>query len=57
MDFSVNFMQRATVVLTVLFSVFTILTYICTLGGFKFHVLASDEDISIEVDEKYAIQP
>ena len=43
------------IVLTVLYSVFSILTYICTLGGFKFHVFPADEDISIEVDEKYAI--
>ena len=42
------------IVLTVLYSVFSILTYICTLGGFKFHVFTSEEDIAIEVDEKYA---
>jgi len=43
------------IVLTVLYSVFSILTYIYTLGGFKFHVFASDEDISIEVDGRYPI--
>ena len=41
--------------LTVLYTVFSILTYIWTLGGFKFHAFASDEDISIEVDGKYNI--
>ncbi len=42
------------IVLTVLYSVFSILTYIWTLGGFKFHVFASEEDISIEVEGKYS---
>ena len=41
------------IVLTVLYSVFSILAYICTLGGFKFHVFANEEDISVEVDGKY----
>lgn len=43
------------VVLTVLYSVFSIFTYLWTLGGFKFHVFAKEEDISVEVDEKYNI--
>ena len=41
--------------LTVLYSVFSIITYIWTLGGFKFHVLTSEEDISIQVNGKYAV--
>ena len=41
------------IMLTILYSVFSILTYIWTLGGFKFHVFAADEDISIEVEGKY----
>ena len=43
------------VMLTVVYSLFSILSYICTLGGFKFHLFATDEAISIEVEEKYAI--
>lgn len=41
------------VVLTVLYSLFSIVTYLWTLGGFKFHLFASEEDISIELDRKY----
>ena len=39
--------------LTVQYTVFAILTYLWTLGGFKFHAFATEEDISIEVDGKY----
>ena len=42
------------IMLTVLYSVFSIFTYIWTLGGFKFHVFANDEDISVEVNGKYS---
>jgi len=41
------------VTLTVLYSLFSIITYLCTLGGFKFHLFAKDEDISVEVTGKY----
>lgn len=41
------------VFLTVLYSLFSVLTYLWTLGGFKFHLFAKDEDISVEVDGKY----
>lgn len=41
------------VTLTVLYSVFVIITYLWTLGGFKFHLFAKDEDISVEVSGKY----
>ena len=41
------------IMLNVLYSVFSILTYIWTLGGFKFHVFAGEEDISVDVDGKY----
>lgn len=43
------------VVITILYSVFSILAYICTLGGFKFHLFPTDEDISVEVDGTYSI--
>lgn len=43
------------IVLTVLYSLFSIFTYLWTLGGFKFHLFASEEDISIEVDRKYNV--
>ena len=43
------------IMLTVLYSVFAILTYLWSLGGFKFHVFANDEDISIEVNGKYNV--
>ena len=43
------------VFLTVLYTVFSIITYIWTLGGFKFHVLTSEEDISVDVTGKYAV--
>lgn len=39
--------------LTVQYTVFAILTYLWTLGGFKFHAFATEEDISIEVDGNY----
>lgn len=43
------------IILTVLYSVFAILGYICTLGGYKFHAFASEDDISVEVEGKYNI--
>lgn len=43
------------VTLNILYSVFAILSYICTLGGFKFHVFARDEDISLEIEGKHNI--
>lgn len=43
------------IVSTVMYSLFSIVTYIWTLGGFKFHLFASEEDISVEVDGKYNI--
>ena len=43
------------IVLTVLYSIFSILAYICTLGGFKFHVFATEEDISVDVDGTYNV--
>ena len=39
--------------LTALYSLFSIFTYLWTLGGFKFHLFAKEEDISIEVTGKY----
>lgn len=41
------------VTLTVLYSLFSIFTYLWTLGGFKFHLFAKEEDIAVEVDGKY----
>lgn len=43
------------IVLTVTYSLFSIVSYIWTLGGFKFHLFASEEDISVEVEGKYNI--
>jgi len=43
------------VVLTILYTIFALLSYIWTLGGFKFHVFASEEDLSVEVSGKYPI--
>lgn len=43
------------VTLTVLYSLFSIFTYLWTLGGFKFHLFATDEDIAVDVNEKYNI--
>ena len=43
------------IILTVLYTVFAILAYLWTLGGFKFHVFAKEEDISVEVEGKYPI--
>lgn len=43
------------IALTVLYSLFSIFTYLWTLGGFKFHLFATEEDISVEVDGKYNI--
>jgi hypothetical protein len=42
-------------ILTILYTLFAIFSYIWTLGGFKFHVFATEEDISVEVDGKYPI--
>lgn len=41
------------VTLTVLYSLFSIFTYLWTLGGFKFHLFTKEEDIAIEVNGKY----
>lgn len=41
--------------LTIMYTIFAILTYIWTLGGFKFHVFAAEEDISIEVNGNYRL--
>jgi hypothetical protein len=43
------------IVLTVLYTVFALLSYVWTLGGFKFHAFAGEEDISVEVEGKYPI--
>jgi len=43
------------VMLTVLYSLFSIFTYLWTLGGLKFHLFAKEEDISVEVTGKYNI--
>ena len=43
------------IILTVLYTVFAILSYLATLGGFKFHVFAKEEDLSVDVEGKYAI--
>ncbi len=43
------------VILTVLYSLLSIFTYLWTLGGFKFHLYADEEDISIEVQGEYNI--
>ncbi len=43
------------VILTILYTVFALLSYVWTLGGFKFHVFAGEEDISVDVDGKYPI--
>ena len=42
-----------TIALTALYTLFSITAYLFTLGGFKFHVFAGEEDISVVVDEKY----
>lgn len=41
------------VTLTVLYSLFSIFTYLWTLGGFKFHLFTKEEDIAVEVSGKY----
>lgn len=43
------------ITLTILYSLFSILTYLWTLGGFRFHVFAKDEDISVQVDSNYHV--
>jgi len=43
------------ILLNVLYTVFAILTYIWTLGGFKFHPFAGKTDISVEVSGKYSL--
>ena len=43
------------IVLTILYSIFSILTYVWSLGGFKFHVFAGEEDVSVEVSGKYNV--
>ncbi len=47
------FLSILSVILNILYSIFAILTYICTLGGIKFHVFARNEDISVEIDGKH----
>jgi len=49
------FLTFLMVTLTVLYSLFSIFTYLWTLGGFKFHLFATEEDIAVEVDGKYNI--
>lgn len=41
------------ILLTVLYSVFSIFTYLWSLGGFKFHLFAEDKPVAIEVGGKY----
>ena len=41
--------------LNILYTVFALLAYVCTLGGFKFHAFPGAEDISVDVDGKYPI--
>lgn len=41
--------------LTVLYTLFSIFTFLWTLGGFKFHLFAKEEDISVEVEGKYKL--
>ena len=41
------------IALTVLYSLFAIFTYLWTLGGLKFHLFATEEDIAVEVNGKY----
>ena len=41
------------VLMNILYTVFAILAYIATLGGFKFHAFVTEEDISVEVDGEY----
>lgn len=41
--------------LTIQYTIFSILTYLWTLGGFKFHAFVTDEDISIEVNDNYKL--
>ena len=41
------------ITLTVLYTLFSIFTYLWTLGGFKFHLFAAEEEIAIEVKGKY----
>jgi len=43
------------VVLNILYTVFAILAYVVTLGGFKFHAIAGKEDISVDVEGRYHI--
>ena len=43
------------IVLTILYSIFSILTYVWSLGGFKFHVFAGEEDVAVEVSGKYNV--
>ncbi len=43
------------IALTILYTLFSIFTYICTLGGFKFHVFASDEDLCVETEGVYDV--
>ena len=41
------------VMLNILYTLFVILAYVATLGGFKFHAFVTEEDISVEVDGEY----
>lgn len=41
--------------LTVQYTLFSIFTYLWSLGGFKFHAFAAEEDISTPVEGKYNV--
>ena len=41
------------IILTVLYSLFSIFTYLWTLGGFKFHLFTTEEDLAVEVSGNY----
>lgn len=43
------------IILTILYTVFSLLSYVWTLGGFRFHAFAGEENISVDVEGKYPI--
>lgn len=43
------------VALNILYTLFAILAYVATLGGFKFHAFVGKENISVDVEGKYHI--
>ena len=47
------FLSVLSVILNILYSIFAILAYICTLGGIKFHVFARNEDVSVDIEGKH----